>query len=750
MKRISSLWPLVVILGALAVFFWPNLTWPAVNITPSVGTNDFTDLNYPFRHFLIESLKHGKIPLWSSQISAGYPILAEGQIAALYPLNLLASFLPLMISVNFTILSTYFLIGTFTYFYLREIKLGRPAATFGAINMMFGSFALTQLLHWGMIVTLAFLLGEMWILEKMVKSGKTVYALILGLFLGTQFLGGHPQMIFYALIFLGLYWLFLNFIFESKREKKVLPGEARQALILRSNLLKNFSLFILFILLGLGIGAAQNLPQYEFTQNSTRVKGLTAEAITRFNFPMRDLATFISPYVSYDDSQTLGAFQHNGWPQDERYPYAGILTLVFALLAIFILWKRKSRVIFYIFILIFSLLLSFGSETLLGIILTKPPFSLFRLPLRFLMLTDLSLVILAAFGVENLVGRLRKPKVAVGAAVILIGLAFFDLWYFGSKLHPAVSARDWYQTPEVAKFLKEKLVNQERATTEYYYYPTIKIFLTQRHLWDEPKTLINLRNLVPVFNNLLDGIPMAVGAANSGGLKVQRYNDLEMETFFNGAQYSSFDKVSLSDSYLFLNRLSGVRYVIFSKELPSGSGLSKVFQTDFKNGQDNIYIYEFFDYYLRVFMVPQAQVETPEKIREHLLKVDFDPKQTVFLEEKTDWGAKGAFASSVQFVSYEDQEVKIKTQSSNDGFLFLSDTYYPGWKAYVDGQEKKIYLANYAFRAVEVPKGDHEVIFRYEPKSFWWGFRISVGTAISVILGSLLLGLLELRRVVKK
>lgn len=196
MKRFYSLWPLLAILGALVVFFWPNLTWPAVNITPSVGTNDFTDLNYPFRHFLIENLREGKIPLWSSEISTGYPILAEGQIGALYPLNLLSALLPLMTSVNFTIILTYFLTGLFSFLYLREIKLGRASATFGAMTMMFSGFALAQLLHWGMIVTLAFFLGEIWLLEKMAKTGKTLYALTLGMFLGMQFLGGHPQMIF--------------------------------------------------------------------------------------------------------------------------------------------------------------------------------------------------------------------------------------------------------------------------------------------------------------------------------------------------------------------------------------------------------------------------------------------------------------------------------------------------------------------------------------------------------------------------
>lgn len=723
---LKKIFPILVIAISVFIFFWPNFTWPAVNITPTVGTNDFTDLNYPYRHFQIENFKKGKFPLWAPEISTGYPFLAAG--VALYPLNFLAVMLPLNESVNFTIFTTYFLIGLFTYLYLQEIKLSRKSAIFGAISMMFGGFALNQLLHLDMIVTFAYFMGEMFLMERMVKSGKLIYSLLLGLFLGIQLLGGHPQMLFYSMVFLGLYWLFLN-------------------MILRQKFVKGFLLFALFVLLGLGIGMAQLLPEYEFTRNSDRGGGLSEGAISRFNFPMSDIITFVLPYATFDESQTLDAFHHNGWPQDERYTYMGILALLLALLAILTQFRHKPRVIFFTGTLIFFLLLSFGTGSVFGFLLTKPPLNLFRLPLRFLMLVDVSLVVLAAFGFEKVMkwleGLGKKERYMTVAALLLITLSFVDLWYWGSswKLHPAVAVKDWYQTPATVKYLKDHLQNQERATTEYYYYPSMKIFMTQRHLWDEPQTLINLRNLLPAFNNLLYDIPMAVGAANSGGIKIKRYNELEMETFFGGPKYTSWEKVSLSESFLFLNRIMGVRYVIFSRELPSGLGLSKVFQTDFQNGQDQVYIYEFFDYYPRVFVVPHAQIESPEKIKEHLLKVDFDPKQTIYLEEETSWGAQGGLASTAQFEKYEDQEVKIKTQSSADGFLFLSDAYYPGWKAYVDGKEKKIYLANYAFRAVEVPQGEHEVVFRYEPQSFWWGIRISLATSILVALGMLLIGI---------
>jgi uncharacterized membrane protein YfhO len=47
--------------------------------------------------------------------------------------------------------------------------------------------------------------------------------------------------------------------------------------------------------------------------------------------------------------------------------------------------------------------------------------------------------------------------------------------------------------------------------------------------------------------------------------------------------------------------------------------------------------------------------------------------------------------------------------------MVTTDAYYPGWRAYVDGVRTPIYRANIAFRAIEVPAGEHRVVYRYEP-----------------------------------
>jgi uncharacterized membrane protein YfhO len=68
--------------------------------------------------------------------------------------------------------------------------------------------------------------------------------------------------------------------------------------------------------------------------------------------------------------------------------------------------------------------------------------------------------------------------------------------------------------------------------------------------------------------------------------------------------------------------------------------------------------------------------------------------------------------------------------------LVVSDTYYPGWKVFVNGNPKKIYQANYAFRAVPLNAGIHKVEFVYDPVSF----KLGAGVTFLGILGCLLIG----------
>ncbi|MEN3039655.1 MAG: YfhO family protein, partial [Candidatus Kryptonium sp.] len=95
----------------------------------------------------------------------------------------------------------------------------------------------------------------------------------------------------------------------------------------------------------------------------------------------------------------------------------------------------------------------------------------------------------------------------------------------------------------------------------------------------------------------------------------------------------------------------------------------------------------------------------------------------------------------VELIKYQIQKIILKVNATGNNLLFLSETWYPNWKCYIDGKEVPVYKANYVFRAVVVPPGTHEIVFIYEDKEFELGSRISLFINI-LILGALLVSLI--------
>ena len=86
---------------------------------------------------------------------------------------------------------------------------------------------------------------------------------------------------------------------------------------------------------------------------------------------------------------------------------------------------------------------------------------------------------------------------------------------------------------------------------------------------------------------------------------------------------------------------------------------------------------------------------------------------------------------SASIKDYSPNYVRIDTVSDGSAILFLSDVYYPGWKAYVDGNKTQVYRANFTFRSIIVPKGTHSVTFVYDPISFRLGlFFAGIGAIL--------------------
>ncbi len=118
----------------------------------------------------------------------------------------------------------------------------------------------------------------------------------------------------------------------------------------------------------------------------------------------------------------------------------------------------------------------------------------------------------------------------------------------------------------------------------------------------------------------------------------------------------------------------------------------------------------------------------------------FDPATEVLLaggRELT--GPPPATPPQVEVVSYEPEEVRINARLAAPGYLLLSDTYYPGWTAEVDGEPATIERADVYFRAVYLDAGDHQVTFRYRPASVRLGLILSLAALAAWLLALALL-----------
>ena len=90
---------------------------------------------------------------------------------------------------------------------------------------------------------------------------------------------------------------------------------------------------------------------------------------------------------------------------------------------------------------------------------------------------------------------------------------------------------------------------------------------------------------------------------------------------------------------------------------------------------------------------------------------------------------------SCEVIDYQPNKITIETNSESNKFLVLSETYYPGWRAYVDGKAEKIYKTNGVLRGIFIPKGKHFVEFVYKPLSFKFGAMISLITFVGLVIG---------------
>jgi hypothetical protein len=156
----------------------------------------------------------------------------------------------------------------------------------------------------------------------------------------------------------------------------------------------------------------------------------------------------------------------------------------------------------------------------------------------------------------------------------------------------------------------------------------------------------------------------------------------------------------------------------------------------------------------RAWLVKDFKVMDSGAMLSRMTSRDFRPGGEVLIEEYPKWtnlpvpvspftkGGGGVSGGEVEILSESNNGLTLQVKVAGDNLLVLSDTYYPGWKAFVNGKKTKIYRADYNFRAIPLTAGTHRVEFVYDPISF----ELGAGATLLGIMGCIGIGWAARRR----
>lgn len=759
---IKDLIPLIIIV-VFCLIFARNLL--PFNIHILAGTSLPDALNsFVTYSFNADCLKNFSLPFWNPFVLCGVPALAEPHNAIFYPLNLIFLLLPINIAFNYSAVIHLILAGFFMYLLARTLELDSFASLCAALSLIFSSIFSLHIFagHLTNIQTISWVPLIFLFIEKYLKTRKTHFIIFAGITLSLQIFSGHLQYVTYTILAVSFYLLY-RFIIS--------PGE-------RTNAVK--AVIYLFAI-GFLLTAVQLLPTLELAMHSTR----TAKDFAFFSslsFPPENLITIIIP--EFFGNSLNGAYSYWGrWLFWEMCIYIGIFPLISAIISLR-LFKKNIYVRFFSMLSLISLIMASGYYIpfLRDILKLIPFFTMFRAQAKLIFIAVFSLSILSGFGIDYLFKNRQNIKLTKKQILYTYILIFlFTAIVFVIKLRLGFWAGLWF------KILAFLLSFQQRYWFYNYWQPdfVISTFLTAYNgiikfilfltasltlivllsnkniksgllkcllvvfiffdLWSFSAKYLEVFNLSDVLlseratsfleNNatqsriatkgIIPNISSYYKLQNLGGNSTILLQDYA--NFVASAQ-NSYDY----GNFVFYSHPSGLLNLIGFKYLVAKySDEPEPERFKFLFSDDAIKIYQNLDAFPRAFMVFEAKLFTNNKnALDEFKSNDFDPKKCIILETSDKNKISTTIKNSkynVQIIEYSPNEAILSVDTESEGYLFLSDVYYPAWKVFVDGKLDKIYKANVAFRAVFLKKGNHLVRFVYDSLSF------KIGTAISLI-----------------
>lgn len=711
------------VLGLLiSGFFWRTLSGAAFQ--PADG-GDLVSFLFPTYRFAAAELSQGRLPLWNPTLYGGAPFIGDIQAGFLYLPNLLlflvAPAFPYEALQGLSVAHLYWA-GLGMYVLMRTLRwplhpVSRPAALFAALI-----FALADplLIHFGNLNLIAVLSWAPWMLAAFVRGLMTkrwLWSGVAGLLLAIGSYAGHAQSTLYVgltLTIATIGWMATAW-FERRRFDRELWRPA--------------AMWFVAAALAALLLAPLLLPALELTQYATRSDFTYQDTVAFSLAPTQMLAALVTPSL-------FGRGPALHWSLWERVelPYLGAPALILIICAVALAMPdARRRLWMWVGLAGFGLLMALGVYTVVHgwLTLLLPMFDQLRAPARAVVLWSLGMSVVAAVGFDAVAVYLSRSSVVSaflrsGAALLLLAMLASYTLLFVTQSDPTAFLRaslaalaltlalvGWLGSWTLITARQQRRIHfgafsalliallyieltaagaytdiSERNPTQGFQHDEVIAFLRSDGELFRIDTRTDLEGVWQPDTAALVGLQDVGGIANPLALR----HAVQFWESTGGRDTRRYD-------------LLNVKYVLVHEGTPLPDGkFEKVL-----GPVQGVEVYRNTNFLPRAWVAPAAANLD-----------DMLPPPTPI---------------TAQVVSYAPTQMQFTVTTPDAGWLVISEFWYPGWRATVNGVAAPIEMVNGALRAVPIPAGASEVTLSYWPLSFMFGLLAAMfGVALLVAL----------------
>ncbi len=636
------------------------------------------------------------------------------------------------------------------------------------------------------------------------KKIRFVDAMLLIFLIVMMFLGWHVQIIFYIFFAVLIYFIYF-FLRSLKLKDKILTKQlVKSAVVFASAVIialliqaDNFTQIWEYN--PYSTRGTESIIEKQSTVTKQSESDFYQYA-TNWSFSPGEVLTFIIPsYYGFGKSTYRGPLSQNQPVEVNTYfgqmpfvdvaQYMGVIIFFLAIFSMIINWKDPF--VRYLTILsLIALLISFGRTfpILYDLMFNYFPFfDKFRVPSMILVLVHLSFPILAGLGIAKVISLKnesdKKTETLIrNTALVFTGILALTIllaspikeWFLGRVVD---SGRENKQIQALHNYMADMFISDARLAffftaavfgMLYAYFKSklsadlmviaiallviidiVRIDLRGETYVDytQIEQLFNKPEYIQAVESTKDGsIYRILNLKQDGSIGSFNQNSnfnayfLQQDLYgYSGIKPRAFqDYMDIlgSPANQTLWRMANVKYIVFDSQI-NYPGMQLIYSGN------KTFVYQNINTLPRAYFVNSVETKSAIELLNDVKNNLFDPKEIAYVEDETITVEKPDSTAFVKIDSYKDETITLNVNASGNNFLFFGDTYFPnGWKAYIDGNETRIYRANHNFRGIVIPKGEHRIVFTYLPESFviskYLALILSSLTIIGLIVGFIL------------